>query len=198
MEDRINEIFKHYKTEIAGIAEENINSYSNIKKGIQISRKYLQSLRVVLRNGKFRDKKSEIRFFKEQKPYIYGRLKFFAKLHTFYTYKPLGSFKNQCEYIDTEIGKVQSYYQKNIDFLKYYRENATVLDEFYFLRGNENIALISDTSHFYTDPEFSTSHDNAVAKIIVYDLLLAFYIEELNRLRNCRRKSIHSRKKFKQ
>lgn len=182
MEKRIQEILSTYKNEISEIANLNLNVLSNIEKGIHISRRHLQELRIVLRSGTFENKTDEIRFFKEQKPYIFGRLKFYIKLYIFSTHRPLGSLKFQRSYIDAEIKKLQVHYQKNIDFVKYYRENSTVLDEFYFVRGNDNLNLISDTSHFYTDSEFSTSHDNAVAKIIAYDLLLAFYIEELNTL----------------
>lgn len=180
---KINEILSKYKHEIAEISECSMYNFSNIEKGIQISRKYLQELRIVLRNDEFKKKSDEIKFFKEQKPYIYSKLKFYTKLYIFLTHKPLGSTKSQREYIDNEIKKLQTYYHRNIDFVKYYREDSTVLDEFYFLRGNDNLALISDTSHFYTDVEFSTSHDNAVAKIMAYDFLLAFYIEDLNSLK---------------
>ena len=192
MEERIQEILSTYKNEISEIANLNLNDLSNIEKGIHISRKHLQELRIVLRSGTFKNKTDEIRFFKEQKPYIFGRLKFYIKLYIFSTHRPLGSLKFQRSYIDTEIKKLQIHYQKNIDFVKYYRENSTVLDEFYFVRGNDNLNLISDTSHFYTDSEFSTSHDNAVAKIIAYDLLLAFYIEELNALEIGKKNSSHS------
>ena len=62
------------------------------------------------------------------------------------------------------------------------------MDEFYFLRGNDNIGLITDTSHFYTDIEFSTSHDNSVAKIIAYDLLLNYYTNEIEELKKSPKK----------
>lgn len=198
MEKKINNILSNYRIENSEIAKMNLDNLSNIGKGIHISRKYLQELRVVLRSGDFKDKLNEVRFFKEQKPYIHGRLKFYVKLYNFFTHRPLGSVKSQHFYIDSEINKLQAYYQKNIDFVKYYRENSTVLDEFYFVRGNDTLHLISDTSHFYTDSEFSTSHDNAVAKIIAYDLLLAFYIEELNALETDKKSSSKSiRKLFK-
>ena len=180
----IYQTLENYKTEIDKSVERNNYSFSNIEKGIQISRRYIQELRIILRNGKFKRKEDEICFFKEQKPFVYGRLKFYTELYIFLMHKPLGSLKSQRTYIDNKIKKLQAYYQRNIDFVKYYREKSTLLDEFYFLRGNDNLALISDTSHFYTDAEFSTSHDHTVAKIIAYDLLLAFYIEELNSLRN--------------
>tara|TARA_R110002049_G_scaffold214533_3_gene386004 strand:+ start:18973 stop:19821 length:849 start_codon:yes stop_codon:yes gene_type:complete len=184
MTNEIKNIISSYKDEIEELGQGIKYTYAKIENGIQISRKYLQELRVVLRNGKFKNKKDEIQFFKKQKPFIYGRLKFYSKLYVYITHKPLGSKKSQRIFIDSEIQKLQSYYQRNIDFVQYYREDSMILDEFYFLRGNDNPALFSDTSHFYTDSEFSTSHDNAVAKIIAYDLLLAYYVEELKFLSN--------------
>lgn len=184
MINEIEKILSNYKTEISEIGHGSPLTYAKIENGIHISRKYLQELRLVLRNGKFKSSEDEIRFFKKQKPCIYGRLKYYSKLYRYLTNKPLGSKKSQRIFIDSEIEKLQDYYQRNIDFVQYYRENNTMLDEYYFLRGKDNPALFSNTSHFYTDSEFSTSHDNAVAKIIAYDLLLVYYVEEIKRLKN--------------
>lgn len=164
-----------------------IDDFKNVEKGLQISRQFLQKLRVVVRNGQFKSNEDEIKFFKKQKPLIYGNLKFYVKLYKYLLLKPKGSNKTKIIFIEEEIKKLQNYFTQNIDFLRYYRQNSTSLDEFYFLRGNDNIGLISDTSHFYTDVEFSTSHDNAVAKIIAYDLLLTYYLDEVNKLEHQKR-----------
>lgn len=183
MFEEIDKIINKYRVEIEEVSEDSFDEFNSVEKGIQISRKCLQRLRLVVRNGKFINKENEIRFFKKQKPFIYGNLKFYVKLYKYLLQKPKGSNKSIRMFIDEEIKKLQTYYNQNIDFIRYYRQNSTCLDEFYFLRGNDNIGLISDTSHFYTDAEFSTSHDNAVAKIIAYDLLLAYYLEGLNELK---------------
>lgn len=83
MEKKINNILSNYRIENSEIAKMNLDNLSNIGKGIHISRKYLQELRVVLRSGDFKDKLNEVKFFKEQKPYIHGRLKFYVKLYNF-------------------------------------------------------------------------------------------------------------------
>ena len=98
-----------------------------------------------------------------------SRLKFYAKLYKFLINRPAGTIKSQEEFIDSEINRLQESNRQNIDFIKYYREDSELLDEFYFLRGNDKISLVSNTSHFYTDAEFSTSHDNTIAKIMAYD-----------------------------
>ncbi len=184
MKKKIVQLLNNYKEEIHEIEQANLNEFSVVEAGIKSSRKYLQSLRILLRNEAFENEQDEILFFKKQKPLIYGRLKFYAKLHYFLSHKPLGTIKSQKAYIDTEIKQLQTYFQKNLDFVKYYRNGEDFLDTFYFLRGNDDLKLTLDTSHFYTDPEFSTSHDNAVARIIAYDLLLNHYTEELNGLRH--------------
>ena len=180
----ITQILKTYKKEIILVNESNLSDFNNVEKGITISRKYLQKLRLCLRQQNFDNKEQEINFFKNQKPYIYGHLKFYTRLYSCLINRPAGSIKSQRKFIDAEIKKLQENNRCNIDFIKYYREQSTILDEFYFLRGNDKISLVSDTSHFYTDAEFSTSHDNAVAKIMAYDLLINHFVQELSYLRN--------------
>lgn len=175
----INKILNTYKKELKKLEEKSLSECSNVEAGIQLSRMYLQKLREAVRAHEFKTKEEEIYFFKVQKPFVYSRLKFYAKVYNYLLFKPAGSIKSQRQFIDDEIKKLQDNYKKNIDFVKYYRENDTILDQYYFLRGKDNLSLVSDTSHFYTDAEFSTSHDNAIAKIMAYDLLLNFFNQEL-------------------
>ncbi|MAP80448.1 MAG: hypothetical protein CL526_05105 [Aequorivita sp.] len=184
MHKLIQTILENYKEEIKVVEESNLDDFNNVEKGISISRQYLQQLRICVRENEFVDKQNEIIFFKKHKPYVYSRLKFYAKLYNFLINRPAGTIKSQQDFIDSEINRLQESNRRNIDFIKYYREGSELLDEFYFLRGKDNISLVSNTSHFYTDAEFSTSHDNAIAKIMAYDLLISHYVEELSYLRD--------------
>lgn len=184
MNYKITKLIQEYTSKIALIEQSNLNDFSIVENGIKISRKFLQDLRVLVRDNDFKTKQDEITFFKEQKPFIYARLKFYAKLYDFLLTKPEGSIQQQRNYIDNEIQRLQRHNKRNLDFIKYYREKATYLDKVYFVRGKDNISLASDTSHFYTDAEFSTSHDNMMAKIMAYDLLINHYQQELKNLRD--------------
>ncbi|HET7360880.1 MAG TPA: RteC domain-containing protein [Salinimicrobium sp.] len=175
----IDRILNQFREEIKPIESSNLNDSSNIESGIKISRKYLQQLRVLIRENDFQNVEEEIKFFKKQKPFVYSRLKFYARLYNFLVERPAGSIKSQRNFIDSQIKKLQNYHKRNIDFVKYYYEKETVLDEFYFVRGNDNLNLVTRASHFYTDAEFATSHDNAVAQIMAYDLLINHYNQEL-------------------
>lgn len=182
MKKKIELLIKKYTNKINEIEQEELSNFSIVERGIKISREYLNKLRLIVRNNDFESETDEIGFFKIQKPFIYARLKFFAKVYNYLLEKPAGSNKVQRNFIDTKIKKLQDNYKKNLDFVKYYRENDTTLDHYYFVRGNDNLSLVSDTSHFYTDAEFSTSHDNSMAKIMAYDLLINFYNHELIKL----------------
>lgn len=184
MEKILLKIIDDYRKEIKPVEESSLNDFSTVEKGISISRQYLQKLRICVRENEFNSPQEEIIFFKNHKPYVYSRLKFYSKLYNFLINRPAGTIKSQQIFIDGEIKKLQESNRRHLDFIKYYREGSTILDEFYFLRGKDKISLVSDTSHFYTDAEFSTSHDNAVAKIIAYDLLVNHYIQELDDLRD--------------
>jgi hypothetical protein len=182
LKQKIQTLIKRYVSKIKIVDQNNLTIFSNVESGIKISRKYLQELRIIVRNNQFKTIENEIDFFKNQKPYIYARLKFYTKVYAYLLEKPAGSIKAQRNFIDLQLKKLQTNYKKNLDFVKYYRENDTTLDHYYFVRGNDNLSLVSDTSHFYTDAEFSTSHDNSMAKIMAYDLLVNFYNQELIRL----------------
>lgn len=50
------------------------------------------------------------------------------------------------------------------------------------VRGKEDIHLFQDSLMFYVDPDFSTSHDYAVAKIMAHDRLEVYLNRELEAL----------------
>jgi RteC protein. len=60
--------------------------------------------------------------------------------------------------------------------------NSTFLDDKFFVRGRENSHFYLDNLMIYIDPEFSTSQDCMVAKIIANDRLEVFLKAELDAL----------------
>lgn len=180
---QILKILGRYKNEIHLVEESNLSEPNNSSKGIKISRRYIQKLRVVVRENNFDSTQDEIDFFKIHKPYVYGRLKFFIKIHRYALEKPNGHTKRLRKHIEEQLINIEERRKSYLDFEKYYLQNQTTLDKYYFVRGKDSLELISETSHYYTDPEFSTSHDNMVAQIIASELLINYYNSELSYLR---------------
>lgn len=139
----------------------------------------LKRLKEHIRGNKFVNQKDEILFFKQIKPSIYSKLIYFVKVFNIESKRPNGSDKSQKKYLHNELNKLEQFFFENLEFYQYIRNNMTYLDDKYFVRGKLDIRLFMDTFIYDADPEFSSSHDYKVAKIIANDLLNIYLNTEL-------------------
>lgn len=171
-----------YELNILEIEEEDILVRAEI--GIKLAKQTLKKVRSIIVDYEFKTKSEEIHFFKCTKPKIYSKLIYYVKLFNIEGKRPRGSNKSQVKYLNNYIEKLQTYFNDNLDFYHYYRREATVFDEQYFLRGKADIRLFPDSFHFFVDEQFATSHDSTVATILAYDLLIVHLKREIDKLEN--------------
>jgi len=69
-----------------------------------------------------------------------------------------------------------------MEFYHYNLKKETNLDKQYFLRKNKKIRLNIEFYHFFTDQNFSTSHDHTVATIMAYENLIVQLHKDINNL----------------
>jgi hypothetical protein len=127
----------------------------------------------------FDTKEDEIFFFKYLKPRLFSKLIYYSKILNIETKKPKGSDEAQRKYLLNELDNLQRFFSSNLEFYQYYRTGATYLDDKYFLRGKFDVRLSLDTFFFTCDPDFSTTHDYKVARILANDLLEIYLKEQL-------------------
>lgn len=132
----------------------------------------------ILKNG-FKDKDSEVYFFKHQKPILVSKLIYFNAIYKIETKRPFGTKQVVKDYINKELEKLKRFYDNNLDLYKYYRTNSSHLDHKYFVRGKPEIKLGLDTFYFEVDHNISTSHDYKVAKIMATDLIQIYLESQL-------------------
>lgn len=130
----------------------------------------------------FKDETEEIHFFKMTKPQLFSKLIYYQKVGRIEASRPAGSNTAIKNYLTKELDKIQCYFERNIDFYKYYRNGYTHFDNYYFLRGKPDIQLTLDSFYFERDPKFSTCYDFTVAKIIANDMLTVYINNELVKL----------------
>lgn len=94
-------------------------------------------------------------------------------------HKPNGSDEAKKNHLLRELKVIETYFNKNLDFIKYYRTRKCYLDHKYFIRGKHDLSLTLDSFFFETDPRFSTSHDNKVSQIQANELLEIFLMAEM-------------------
>lgn len=126
--------------------------------------------------------KEEIHFFKEMKPQILSKLLFFNKVYSIEIRCPNGSNVIYKTHYEKELDSLKYFFDRHLDFYRYYRSGSTHFDEHFFVRGKLNIRLCVDSPQFIRDPEFSTGYDYKVAKILANEMLRIYLNKRLQDL----------------
>ena len=184
MTTNYDDILKKLDSELNVLEIEEEDILVRAEKGIKLAKQTLKKVRSIIVDYEFKTKSEEIHFFKCTKPKIYSKLIYYVKLFNIEGKRPRGSNKSPVKYLNNYIEKLQTYFNDNLDFYHYYRREATVFDEQYFLRGKADIRLFPDSFHFFVDEQFATSHDSTVATILAYDLLIVHLKREIDKLEN--------------
>ncbi len=171
---KILNIVQEVEDEINSVILEARYPVHQLEDAINIVLRHLNTLRKYVQENGFKSEEDEIHFFKCVKPRVVSRLIFFNAVFKIEAKRPNGCRKVIKKYLNSEHHKLQSFFENNLEFYKYYRTNNTFLDRKYFLRGNSDIKLNLDTFFFEADPSFSTTHDYKVAKIIGNDMIKVY------------------------
>jgi hypothetical protein len=152
------------------------------EQGIKASIAFLEKLKTKFITHKFQDKWEEIEFFRNCKPQLASKLIYYNEIYTIASNKPIGSKKAIRNYYKSELDKLETFFNENIEFYRYYRTGNKTLDIKYFLRGKYDLKLTLDSFYFQADQRFSTSHDYKVAKILANDAIKIFIETEMLKL----------------
>ncbi len=139
--------------------------------------------KTVLSEG-FSNTDDEIYFFKYLKPKINSKLIFYIQLFDIEIKRRDASNEIQIHYLEEVLAGLHHYFQENMEFCQYYWRTQIYLDHIYFLRGNKNMRIHSDNLVNLIDPDFSTTYDQTVAKIIAYERLVKYVENEIVKLKN--------------
>ena len=176
-------IIDEFDASITEIEKSNLTQLIELNQKIKRTKGCLNELREEVKLNGFISSKKEIHFFKYQKPYIKGRLKFYVKLNSYLLKKPTGSKSKQRKFVNLQLSQIETENCKYIDFVNYYQLEETKRDQTYFLRGVEQFELFIDNTTIFEDPEFCTLRDHLASKIIAKKLLIQFYTNELETLK---------------
>lgn len=183
MDKYYNQILNELEAKINDLEMETEFSTQTLETAINYILYYLSKLKDhILRVG-FSSIDDEIRFFKYYKPTLVSKLIYYNAIYKIETKKPPRK-KHVKIYLSKELKRLKKFFDNNLDFYRYYRNNNSFLDEKLFLREKHDMRLWLDTFYFEADHRFSTSHDYKVAKIIANDLIQVYLEDQLNNLNN--------------
>ncbi|WP_293872270.1 RteC domain-containing protein [Flavobacterium sp.] len=179
MNNTVSKLLLNTEEKLKFLSLEIENSIKNSEIAINIVLKSVELLKKIVINSNFKNQSEEIKFFKVTKPQLFSKLIYHTKVLKIETKRPKGTDRTQRKYLLNELDNLNRFFDNNLEFYQYYRTGATFLDEKYFLRGKYDIRLSLDTFFFASDPEFNTSHDYRISKILANDLLEIYLKEQL-------------------
>lgn len=143
---------------------------------------FLKDWKEYIHGNTFENQENEIIFFKKIKPEVFSQLIYYIGIYNIESRKPTGRDAFQKKYYRNEIRKIENFCLDHQEFHKYMRNDYTYLDDKYFIRGKFELSLVADCSIFNSDPEFSTTHDCLVSKILANDLLNSYLQSQIANL----------------
>ncbi len=176
-------IIENYDAKLKKIENSNSKELSKLNESLKLSIYCLEELRLKIRMDDFQSKECEINFFKHQKPYVCGNIKYFNCLIIFHSEKPAVGIPKLKQHIYRNLGKLETKKKKNIGFFNYCKLEEISFDDKYFTRNNNQLHIFNNYKYVENDPQFSTSHDSWAAEVLAYDLLTLYLNKELNDLR---------------
>ena len=176
-------IFDHKMLEIEN---QDLDTIDAIRLKINFASVFYKEAYQHMRAIDFGTTQEEIYFFKHVKPHIIGTLKFLnRKLNYLHDTSWLTGVCRE-QYLKNKLEKINNFKKDNNDLYYYLKFDSESLDEFYFLRTNNN-----DLFHHpkeYLDESIihgsSTYYSNLVTKIYYYRLQGKYFKDELIRFEN--------------
>ena len=182
IKDYFNTMLQEVDSEIQTIELKEPDFLHVCKKTIDYLQDVVSELKSFILSYKFFDNSEEISFFKHLKPQIVCKIIYYNSIYSIESKHPTGSDEVQQQYYCRELELLTIFFNQNLTFYQYYRTNACYLDDKYFLRGKHDIQIFVDNYCFDSDPQFSTSYDFKVAKILANELLKIYLTERIQAL----------------
>ncbi|HMM16726.1 MAG TPA: RteC domain-containing protein [Petrimonas sp.] len=182
----MNRIYQISK-ELTSLVHEKESQISDIIRDVSLIISILENgftkLKEVVSTFIFPSKIDEITFFKEIKPQLFSKLIYFRKIYQIELNRPISNYDTIKFYLEKEHEQINLFFNKNAEFIQYYRSGQTTLDEYYFLRGRHEIELNLESFYFERDPNFSTNFDFKLAKLLANDMLAAYLNYQLSKIK---------------
>ena len=182
MKDKIQNIVNKLEQEIRSHELNLIDKIKDIPQIVLLLEQGFSKMKEYISSYKFKNEIDEILFFKLIKPKLFSKLIYYRKIYNIEMMRPNGQDCTLKSYLINELNQLENFYNKNMDFYKYYRSGNTHLDKYFFLRGKQDIQMTMETFYFERDPNFSTICDFKVAKILANEMLQIYLNEEIAKI----------------
>jgi len=144
----------------------------------------INELKAFIYTYTFANTQEEIIFFKHTQPSLYAQFLYYNRLAQIEIKTSASSKEEQQTLYRSELGGIQTFFEKHHDFYTYYRLESDFWDEQYFLRKYSDIEILTPSESLLWDAYFSTKKSYIMACVRYNELLKAYVLEQLEQLEN--------------
>lgn len=173
---------KELLNELESIHSTTLDIIKQADLSIVLCRNLLSKFKKMVLTSDCKDQTKEIEFFKEIKQIPLSNLIYFSDIRSFEAQFPKGNKLIQKQAILKKLNKLNRFFTVNMDFNQYIEQGRMYLDDRYFTRAYFNKFNVTTSKYYYRDPEFSTSHDLLLAKLLANKRFIKYLEERLKNL----------------
>lgn len=155
-----------------------------LKMTFDLIKSIYERLKEFISNVEFNTEAEEIEYFKKIKPKFQSDLIFYSLIYSISSKIPIGSLDKKKDYYVKQLDKMSTYFEENVDFIKYFRSNETDLDHIYFLRRNAKERKCPESLNAEIDYTQCTGYSSKISKTLAYERLERYLYSELKKLDN--------------
>jgi hypothetical protein len=177
------QLLERAEIEIQQISVSKVGQLCYYEACIKIYVAALEKLKGYFLQTSFKNKQEEVYFFKTVKPKFVSKLIFYNELYTIKISENPDQ-KIQRRFIRSRLEKIETFYDENVAFYRYYKSENRAFDKVYFCRKKPDVKMTLDSFYFQADHRFNTSHDYLVARIIANEMIQFYLQNELRMLKS--------------
>lgn len=162
--------------------EQNVILFS--KSAFKLCTLHLNDLRNFICSYNFHNENEEIHFFKHLKPTIASKQILYNQMFKIESHCHKLPKKLKVEFYQSEIEKIQLFFEKKSTLFNYYKTDNILSDQYYFKRKEIDINLHLEQDLFDLDTLFSTFFDLYFNKIKAFEILLTYLENQIDHLEN--------------
>lgn len=155
---------ENLKVQLDTIGFEAPDAISKASKCMVVVSEAINKLKAFVHDYSFRTTEEEINFFKGTKPVLLSQYYYYKNLFSIIINEPFDGSTALHNYYSNQLNKLQQFIKANAEFYRYCLSNSTDLDEKYFIRSGSSLKSPD------IDTQFSTGHDNTLARILACQL----------------------------
>ncbi len=162
------EAYEKLSEELARLLAGELSDTEKMEACFMTALAHWERLKGKIKKNDFDSDEQEIFFFKTVKPRFTGLVEYYNQRYQalLFLSRQRPRSRTQLYFWKMELRRILRFFELHADFIQYYQEDNTELDEIYFLRVYSDLSNFEKARVYDLDEQTASSHDWLISKMI--------------------------------